>query len=89
MRAYAKGHHCTGDNMLDTAPSGPLLERTQYLLTHAPRSISRRSIAKGSGTTEPWLSRFASSLIADPSVNKVQRVHDYLVAEIGKIEGAA
>lgn len=65
--------------MLDTAPSGPLLDRTLYLVINRPRTITLEEIAGPAHVSVPWISRFANGHIKDPGVNAVQRVHDVLV----------
>lgn len=72
--------------MLDTAPSGPLLDRTLYLVKNRPFSIKLEHIAGPAQVSVPWISRFAHGHIKDPSVNAVQRVHDVLVDLIKGLE---
>lgn len=58
-----------------------LLERTRNLLNRFDRKEKvLRDIADASGGKVPyeWLRKFARGDIPDPSVNKVQDLHDHL-----------
>lgn len=58
-----------------------LLQQTNTLLeTARSREISLRSVATTSGgrVEYDWLKRFASGDISDPSVNRIQILHDHL-----------
>lgn len=57
-----------------------LLERTRDLLEAAKADRSLRKIAGESGgrVEYDWLKRFAKGDISDPSVNRIQELHDYL-----------
>ena len=57
-----------------------LLERTQRLLRNAS-DVSLAEIAREAGppVAYDWLKRFAAGEIPDPSVNRIQALHDYLV----------
>jgi hypothetical protein len=57
-----------------------LLERTQELLKKRLETHSLQRIADESeGAVDAyWLTKFASGKVADPSVNRVQRLHDHL-----------
>ena len=60
-----------------------LLEKTRGLLKEAKESgLSLRQIAlESEGSVEyDWLKRFATEEIKDPSVNRVQALHDHLAA---------
>lgn len=67
-----------------------LLDETHSLLAAASAERSLRSIAMGSnGEIEyDWLKRFFTGEIKDPSVNRVQALHDYL-AKIAKRKRSA
>ena len=56
-----------------------LLERTRALLD-ASTDIPLAEIAREAGppVAYDWLKRFAAGDIPDPSVNRVQALHDYL-----------
>lgn len=58
-----------------------LLERTRELL-EAADATSLAEIAReiGEPVRYDWLKRFAAGEIPDPSVNRVQALHDYLVS---------
>jgi len=64
------------------APGVPLLERTIALYNHALTERTAKEIAELSGLDEAWLSRFRRGRIAEPSVVKVQRLHDWLIAAV-------
>lgn len=57
-----------------------LLETTRKLLDEEARVTSLAEIARNAGApvAYDWLKRFASGEIPDPSVNRVQALHDYL-----------
>ncbi|QJD54416.1 hypothetical protein P9A28_gp30 [Sphingomonas phage Eidolon] len=64
--------------MSTTTPSAPLLARTLDLVKNAPRGITYTMMAEAIGVSVAWVSRFAANNIADPGVNRVQALHDYL-----------
>ncbi len=68
---------------MNAAPETPLLERTKFLLEHAPRSLKAKDIAKASGLSEAWLSRFAHGKIPNPGIVQIQALHDYLAGIVG------
>lgn len=53
-----------------------LLDRTHELLSSSDQSVEE--IAKGADVTFYWLRRFKQGTILDPSVNRVQKVYEYL-----------
>lgn len=55
-----------------------LFETTMALLNARPRTLTLSTIAQDSGVGHEWLSKLSQGKMADPSVHKVQRVHDYL-----------
>jgi hypothetical protein len=64
-----------------------LLQQTNDLLQSArAKDLSLRSIANNSnGQVEyDWLKRFASGDISDPSVNRIQVLHDHLRSLLNK-----
>lgn len=67
-------------------PQGSWLEETLELLRKRTGSFER--ISKETGLGLFWLNRVANGHIPDPSVNRVQMLHDYLVKE-GKRERAS
>ena len=71
--------------MLETAPSGPLYERTLYLVKNRPYSIKLQELSKATGLSVPWLSEFANEKMSDPSIHRVQKLHDALEALIKAI----
>jgi hypothetical protein len=64
--------------------TSPLLDRTHELID--AREESLREVAKGAQVGYEWLSKFAHHRIQDPSIRRVQSVHDYLA---GKVDPAA
>lgn len=54
-----------------------LLSKTRELLALCTQTLPQ--VAQGSGLTYEWLKKFRTDAIPDPSVNKVQQLHDYLV----------
>jgi hypothetical protein len=55
----------------------PLLTKTRELL--AATEIPLHQIATESQLGYEWLRKFKADLIPDPSVNRVQILHDYLL----------
>lgn len=55
-----------------------LLDRTRHLVETAPRSVTFTDMAKASGVSVAWVSRFASGRIPNPGIVHVQALHDYL-----------
>jgi hypothetical protein len=60
-----------------------LLERTRNLLADEAAKRSLRKIAAESGgrVEYDWLKRFAKGEINDPSVNRIQELHDDLLRQ--------
>jgi hypothetical protein len=58
-----------------------LLDATRKLLSELAE-VPLAEIARGAGrpVAYDWLKRFAADEIPDPSVNRVQHLHDFLVA---------
>jgi hypothetical protein len=54
-----------------------LYDRTIDLLRNRG-DITLREIASGARVEYEWLSKLSQGVIAEPGVNKVQRVHDFL-----------
>lgn len=55
----------------------PLFERTIELLENCELSLAE--IANMSGLGFEWLRKLKADKIKDPSVNKIQELHDFLV----------
>lgn len=57
-----------------------LLTKTRRLLEDS--DLPLREIAAGAGepVTHDWLKKFSGDYASDPSVTRVQRLHDFLVA---------
>lgn len=60
------------------AKNEPLLERTMRLINRA--DVSPAILCKCVGVSIRWYYKLMSGQIKDPSVNKIQRIHDYLQA---------
>lgn len=58
----------------------PLLDRTLQLLSDSG-SLNREEIARGAAVGVEWLKKLQGGSIADPSVRRIQRLHDYLLAK--------
>lgn len=56
--------------------STSLLEQTKTLLQTRRQTLNQ--IATGANVDYSWLAKFSQGRIPDPSVRKVQAVHDYL-----------
>lgn len=58
-----------------------LLSKTRDLLDRT--SLSLREIAEGAGppVTYEWLKKFAGDYQSDPTVTRVQTLHDFLTAK--------
>ena len=57
----------------------PILDTTRRLL--AARKQSLPKIAASTGLDFEWLSKMSQGRINDPGVQKVQKLHDYLITE--------
>ncbi len=57
-----------------------LLSTTRRLLKHCRDDLSLREIAEGAGppVSLEWLKKFAGDYQCDPTVTRVQRLHDFL-----------
>ena len=56
-----------------------LLEQTYELLDGARGNVPQEEIARGSNVTYTWLTKFSRRAIPEPGVERVQRVHDFLM----------
>ena len=56
-----------------------LLDATMAMVAESRPRISISALASRSGVGERWLRKFLSGAIPDPSVRRVQRVHDALL----------
>jgi predicted transcriptional regulator len=59
-----------------------LVERTRSLLRGAPRELTYTAMAKATGVSVAWISRFADDKIPNPGVNQVQAIFDYLSGRV-------
>lgn len=59
----------------------PLLDRTLKLIEHRG-DLTYVEIAEGAEVGIDWFSKFARGEIPDASVNRVQRVHDFLASRV-------
>ena len=55
-----------------------LRDRALELLANRPRDMTLKHIADTTGLPEAWLKLFARDKIADPSVNRVETLYNYL-----------
>lgn len=64
-----------------TARMSNLLDRTRELLDEASElTLAEIARAAGPPVAYDWLKRFAAGDIPDPSVNRVQALHDFLLS---------
>lgn len=59
----------------------PLLERTLALLYATKEPL--RSIAQGADVGHDWLKKLKGKQIENPSVNRIERLHEYLSSRNG------
>lgn len=64
---------------------GTLMERTRHLLGQCDKTLPQ--IAEDTKISFYWLRKFKSGSIVDPSVNKVQRLYEYLTGDKLKLNG--
>lgn len=55
-----------------------LRDKVLDLLANRPRNVTLKDIATGADVPEAWLKVFAAGRIADPSVNRVEVLYNYL-----------
>lgn len=67
----------TGERMPPEQPTS-LLKRTRALLAAKPDTLTFSAIAKATGVSVSWISRFADDKIPNPGVRQVQAIFDYL-----------
>lgn len=67
--------------------SVPLLTKTRELLAATEKPLY--VIATESQLGYEWLRKFKADQIPEPGVNKVQRLHDYLVGSTAQLERRA
>lgn len=51
------------------------------LLGNRPRNMTYKDIADATDLPEPWLKTFAAGRIADPSVNRVETLYNFLTGK--------
>lgn len=59
-------------------PPGELLTAVYKLIEERPRSVTLQDVADGAGVPMPWLKVLASRGIANPSVNRVEKLYTHL-----------
>lgn len=71
-------HHSNGTDMADNEECnmGTLLQRTRELIKQSDQSYSQ--MFAGSGLEPNWISGVATGRIKDPSVNRIQKLYEYL-----------
>lgn len=57
---------------------GSLMAETLRLLKNRPKDLTLPDIEKATQIPFYWLRKFTSGEIKDPSVNRVQRLYEYL-----------
>lgn len=64
--------------------SSSLVDRTLVLFARAKKQgITNLQIFKDTELNPNWLSAFLNQKIPDPSVHRVQQLHDYLTEKVG------
>jgi hypothetical protein len=58
-----------------------LLAKTRRLLAASKLPLSEIAAGAGDPVTTEWLKKFAGDYRSDPSVTRVQRVHNFLVKQ--------
>ena len=66
-----------------------LLSDTYRLLDQCRSQTTLREIAQGAAVNYHWLAKFAQRAYPEPSVVKVQRLHEYLSARVSQERPAA
>lgn len=56
-----------------------LLEQTLDLIHNSGESLP--AIARATGVNQRWLRRLVAGDYAEPGVNKIERIHDYLTTK--------
>lgn len=59
----------------------PLLARTVQLLQDRPEDLTILKIQEATGLPFHWLTKMAANQIPNPSVNRVQRLYEYLAGK--------
>lgn len=59
-----------------------LLDATYDLLEQAAPRQTLPEIAKGAGVGYEWLQKFSQRAVKNPTVTRVQKLHDYLKAGV-------
>lgn len=66
-----------------------LMEKTRRLLRESPKSLpdihAELRMAGVDEITYYWLRKFSSGAFANPSVNKVQKLYEFLTGQILKV----
>lgn len=57
-----------------------LYENTMAMLRARPRHATLPQVAQAAGVTPDWLAKLSQGKMQDPSVHKVQKLHDYLAS---------
>lgn len=58
-----------------------LCEKTKKLLNERPRKLLLANISFETGLTVPWLKKFAIGEIENPSVNRIQKLYEFLTGK--------
>lgn len=62
-----------------------LYERTLELLRGRPEELTLSKICKETGLKIDWIAKFVQGKVTDPSVNKVQKLYEYLTKSTLKV----
>jgi len=66
-----------------------LLDKTVFMLPLVRAHQTTREIAVGADVGFEWLKKFEAGDIANPSVVRIQKLHDYLEQSLTRRESAA
>ena len=66
---------------LYVVPTPILATRTREALADRPRSLTYDRIAQDIDVSKRWLEQFAAGVVANPSVNTVERLYTYLTGK--------
>ena len=70
--------------MRTATASASLCDQTLDMLKTRPVSLTYAAIAEQAKLTVPWIEAFRAGNMREPSVHKVQRLHDCLFAHVSR-----
>jgi hypothetical protein len=62
-----------------------LLSKTRQLLAECELPLREIAVGAGDPVTHEWLRKFAGDYNSDPSVTRIQRLHDFLIARKSRV----